>query len=133
TVAYVAIVRPIEFIPPSALREAVPQAFAQTPTIPTSVVAYFLLLLLVFVGGARLVARIFHERAFFFFGHRAGARSVLIVGAGDGGRLVLREVTRNPDLGLRPVGFIDDDPAKDGLRIDGVRVLGTTSDLARVL
>ena len=53
------------------------------------------------------------------------ARSVLIVGAGDGGRLLLREILRNPDLGLRPVGFVDDDPRKQGARIDrGVRVLG---------
>ena len=38
------------------------------------------------------------------------ARGVLIVGAGDGGRLVLREILRNPDLGYPPVGFVDDDP-----------------------
>ena len=51
---------------------------------------------------------------------RKDARSVLIVGAGDGGRLVLREILRNPDLGLRPVGFVDDDPRKRGMRVDGV-------------
>ena len=47
----------------------------------------------------------------------AGARderSVLIVGAGDGGRLVLREIVRNRELGLAPVGFVDDDPLKRG-------------------
>ena len=62
---------------------------------------------------------------------RRDARSVLIVGAGDGGRLLLREILRNPDLGFRPVGFVDDDPRKQGVRIDrGVSVLGTT-DRAR--
>ena len=43
---------------------------------------------------------------------RADARGLLIVGAGDGGRLVLREILRNPELGLKPVGFVDDDPLK---------------------
>ena len=54
------------------------------------------------------------------------ARSVLIVGAGDGGRLVQREIIRNPDLGLRPVGFVDDDPRKANMRIQGARVHGIT-------
>ena len=45
---------------------------------------------------------------------RKGERSVLIVGAGDGGRLVLREIVRNRELGLQPVGFLDDDPRKRG-------------------
>jgi FlaA1/EpsC-like NDP-sugar epimerase len=59
---------------------------------------------------------------------------VLIVGAGDGGRLVLREILRNRELGLQPVGFVDDDVRKHGLRIDGVRVRGDTEgDLPRIL
>ena len=66
------------------------------------------------------------------FRARRDARSVLIVGAGDGGRLLLREIIRNPDLGLRPVGFVDDDPRKQGARIDrGLSVLGTTEELPR--
>ena len=56
-----------------------------------------------------------------------------LVGAGDGGRLVLREILRNPELGLNPVGFVDDDPLKQGMRVDGVRVLGPTEDLSRIL
>ncbi len=61
---------------------------------------------------------------------------MLIVGGGDGGRLVVRELVRNPDLRLRPVGFVDDDPRKRGMKDEhGLKVLGTTSDadLARVL
>ena len=67
-------------------------------------------------------------------GGRKGERSVLIVGAGDGGRLVLREIVRNRGLGLQPVGFLDDDPRKRGLRIEGVKVRGNTEEeLPRVL
>ena len=61
---------------------------------------------------------------------------MLIVGGGDGGRLVVRELVRNPQLRLRPVGFVDDDPRKQGIKDEhGLKVLGTTSaeDLARVL
>jgi len=107
--------------------------FETTVAAPSGVLALYGLLMLVLVGGARFAARTVYERP--LRGFRAGkdARGVLIVGAGDGGRLVLREILRNPELGLKPVGFVDDDPTKRRLRIDGVKVLGTTSDLARIL
>jgi FlaA1/EpsC-like NDP-sugar epimerase len=104
-----------------------------TLSVPTGVLASFFLLTLVFVGGSRFVARTVYERPLSGFKPRPGARRVLIVGAGDGGRLVLREIVRNPDLGLSPVGFVDDDPTKHRLRIDGVRVLGRTDELPRIL
>jgi FlaA1/EpsC-like NDP-sugar epimerase len=69
-----------------------------------------------------------------FRGGRKGERSVLIAGAGEGGRMVLREIVRNRELGLSPVGFLDDDPGKRRLWIDGVRVRGNTEeDLPRIL
>ena len=107
--------------------------FETTVTAPSGVLALHLLLMLTFVGGARFVARTVYERPLRGFRARKDARGLLIVGAGDGGRLVLREILRNPELGLKPVGFVDDDPLKRRLRIDGVRVLGTTADLGRIL
>ncbi len=102
--------------------------------VPTGVLALHLLLTLALVAGARLAARAFHERRVHGFRPRRDARRVLIVGAGDGGRLVLREVQRNPGLGLAPVGFVDDDPRLRGVRIEGVKVLGDTgADLEAVL
>src|SRR3954469_235046 len=102
-------------------------------TAPTGVVALFFLLTLLFVGGVRFAARSIYERPLRNFRARKDARRVLIVGAGDGSRLVLREILRNPSLRLNPVGFVDDDPLKRGMRVDGVRVLGPTSELARIL
>jgi FlaA1/EpsC-like NDP-sugar epimerase len=102
-------------------------------TAPSGVLALFFLLTLAFVGGTRFVARSVYERPLRGFRARADARGLLIVGAGDGGRLVLREILRNPELGMKPVGFVDDDPLKRRLRIDGVKVLGTTSELHRIL
>jgi len=104
--------------------------------LPNGVVALFFLLSLLLLIGVRVVARSVYERR-PLGGFRPGGRSernVLIVGAGDGGRLVLREILRNRELGLRPVGFVDDDPRKHGLRMDGVKVRGNTEgDLPRIL
>jgi FlaA1/EpsC-like NDP-sugar epimerase len=102
-------------------------------TAPTGVLVLFFLLTLAFVGGARFVARIAYEGPLRGIRARAGARRVLIVGAGEGGRLVLREMLRNPQLDIDPVGFVDDDPLKRGIRVEGARVLGRTADLGRIL
>jgi FlaA1/EpsC-like NDP-sugar epimerase len=105
-------------------------------SMPSGVAALFLMLQLVLLGGARwAVYRIF-QRPLRGFRARKGAQDVLIVGAGEGGQMVLREMVRNPELGYRPVGFLDDDPRKQGMRLgSGLRVLGTTreSALPRVL
>jgi FlaA1/EpsC-like NDP-sugar epimerase len=124
--AFVAFTHPVTVDSPSGGEVAV--------SVPTGVLALFFLLTLFFVGGARFVAHAVYERPLRGFRARKDARRILIVGGGDGGRLVLREIVRNPDLGLNPVGFVDDDPLKRGQRIDGVKVLGDTNDdLPRVL
>ena len=102
-------------------------------SIPTGVLALFFLLTLMFLAGGRFLARAIYDRPIRGFRAKRDARRVLIVGAGDGGRLTLREVLRNPQLDLNPVGFVDDDPTKRGMRIDGVKVLGRTDQLARIL
>jgi FlaA1/EpsC-like NDP-sugar epimerase len=61
----------------------------------------------------------------------AGQR-VLIVGAGDAGIMIARELERNHQLGLEAIGFLDDDRAKQGVRIQGLPVLGGRPDLAEV-
>lgn len=105
-------------------------------TLPASVIALFFLLTLVLLLGARSLVHLVSEGRVRPFRVAKGARDVLIVGGGDGGRLVVRELARNPQLRLRPVGFVDDDPRKLGMKDEyGLRVLGTTQadDLARVL
>jgi len=62
----------------------------------------------------------------------APSHTTLIYGAGGGGKLVLRELSQNRQLHLDPVGFIDDDPGKQRLRVDGIPVLGSPDDLEAI-
>jgi FlaA1/EpsC-like NDP-sugar epimerase len=98
--------------------------------LPRSVAIMDWLLLLGLVAGSRLLARTVIERP----GTNLVARGkeVLVVGAGDAGQLVIRELQRNR-LGYTPIGLIDDDPRKKNLRVHGVRVLGGTEDLPHIL
>jgi FlaA1/EpsC-like NDP-sugar epimerase len=100
---------------------------------PRGVIALDFLITLTLIAGSRLVVRAVMERRFRGPITRKGAREVLIVGAGNGGQLVAAELRRNPELGGVPIGFVDDDPRKAGVRIAGLKVEGTTDDLARVL
>src|SRR3954451_22029020 len=109
-----------------------PSSWTAAP--PRGVIALDLLLTLVLVGGTRFLVRMVTERRPFRGPiARKGAREVLIVGAGNGGQLVAAELRRNPELGGTPIGFVDDDPRKQGMRIGGLKVEGTTGDLPRIL
>jgi UDP-GlcNAc:undecaprenyl-phosphate GlcNAc-1-phosphate transferase len=88
------------------------------------------LLLAVLVSASRLSFRLLGET---LRAPRAGARPVLVYGAGDGGELVLRELRNNAGLAREVVGFIDDDRAKAGTRIHGVPVLGPLDELEALL
>ncbi len=57
------------------------------------------------------------------------ARNVLIIGAGDAGVMTLREIRVNPRSDMNVVGFIDDEPSKKGLWVDGVRVIGGREEI----
>ena len=117
----------------SALTYLVLYAFPpdHTSRLPHSIAAFDFLLLLAFVAGSRLLARTLIERP--PAGLVAHGKEVLIVGAGDAGQLMVREMQRNRQLHYTPIGFVDDDPRKRGDRIHGVRVLGTTDELAHIL
>jgi UDP-GlcNAc:undecaprenyl-phosphate GlcNAc-1-phosphate transferase len=89
-------------------------------------------LLLLGVCGGRVSFRLLRSWVDRSGGAPLGKR-VLIYGAGDGGELLVREMQRNHGLGLQAIGFVDDDPQKQGRVIHGVRVLGPLerlSDLA---
>ncbi|MBE0537906.1 MAG: polysaccharide biosynthesis protein [Phycisphaerae bacterium] len=82
------------------------------------------------LSGARMAVRLYHEE-YFARGTKAVKR-FLIVGAGDAGEALLREMLRTRADEYRVVGFIDDDPIKQGIRIHGVPVLGAVDKLPQI-
>jgi FlaA1/EpsC-like NDP-sugar epimerase len=100
--------------------------------LPRSIAVMDLLLTIALIGGSRLAVRSVLERP------PRGAvlpkgQEVLIVGAGEGGQLIAREMQRTPRLRQTPIGFVDDDPRKRGMRINGLKVLGDTRQMDRLL
>ena len=101
-------------------------------SLPRSVAVTDWLLTMMLVAGARLGTRLFKERP--DKGERiARGREVLVVGAGSGGQMVVRELRLNPNLGEMAIGFVDDNSDMRGMRIEGIRVLGTTAEIEEIL
>lgn len=89
-----------------------------------------LMLMFLFLAGSRMAFRLF--RQMIPVARSSEGRRVLIYGAGDGGELLLRELINNRGLKYSPVGFLDDDPAKNGKLIHGLKVYGGNGDLGSV-
>ncbi|MGH7960259.1 MAG: glycosyl transferase, partial [Candidatus Binatia bacterium] len=95
-------------------------------------IVFILYPLLLFLGmvGSRLSFRLF---AFFMAEPSREGVPVLVYGAGDGGEVVVRECRKNPRVGYQPVGFLDDDPEKQGQTVLGLPILGGQESLAGIL
>lgn len=100
--------------------------------VPRSVFILTFLLDVFFSGGVRLIPKIYHERGARLFNISNGRR-VLIIGAGDAGFLVVKEILRQENSKLVPVGFLDDNQQKQKMKILGLPVLGDHRDLPRVV
>jgi FlaA1/EpsC-like NDP-sugar epimerase len=108
---------------------AVAKPFAHT--LPRSVEVTDFVLTMMLIAGARLAVRLIVERP--TRGSRLPKHEVLVIGAGSGGQMVVRELQLNPNLGATAIGFLDDDPRKRGMRMLGLKVLGPTSEIAEIL
>jgi FlaA1/EpsC-like NDP-sugar epimerase len=95
---------------------------------PRSIILIDAVVLICLMSGTRLSRHVYRELR-----TRRGNRTVLIYGAGDAGAQIVQNMTGDPVHGYRPIGFVDDNPAKVGGRIHGVPVLGTRYDLDRIL
>lgn len=85
---------------------------------------------LLLLSGVRVLARSMHELK---LKGRVPGKRVLVVGAGEAGTMIVRELLRHPEVGLYPVAFLDDDPRKRRQSVAGVKVRGTLEDLPRVV
>jgi FlaA1/EpsC-like NDP-sugar epimerase len=101
------------------------------PGMPRSALGIDWLLSLVLIGGSRFALRILAEQS--STPKDGKAKRALIIGAGDAGALVVRELQKSMQLNLIPVGFLDDDPAKQNHEIYGVSVIGKVEKIASVL
>ncbi|CAB1065060.1 UDP-N-acetylglucosamine 4,6-dehydratase (EC [Olavius sp. associated proteobacterium Delta 1] len=103
-------------------------------------------LTILFIAGFRVCVRLYYERADtdqvgqsisqFFSGlfkrNNIGTKNLLIIGAGDAGEKICREISVNAALQYRVVGFLDDNPLKLGRKIHGIPVLGYISDIEAI-
>jgi FlaA1/EpsC-like NDP-sugar epimerase len=87
---------------------------------PRSIYVLDWMLLIMLYGGSMLAIRMLRE----YLQTESSGKRVLIIGAGDAGEIMVRDMKNNPQYAYRPVGFIDEDPYKKGLNIHGVPIFG---------
>jgi hypothetical protein len=102
---------------------------AQKTAVPRSVLILYPMLLVGLMGGSRLLYRAWKERS-LYGGMHPTQKPVLVIGAGDAAADLLRELARSTDWHV--VGLLDDKPAKHGLQINGVRVLGAIDRVGQI-
>ena len=107
--------------------------YPHVPGFPRSVIIMTAVMSLVAVGGMRLVWRMIRRLEAFTDARGRIRKRTLIVGAGEAGAMVVKELRSRPESGLKPVALVDDDRRKLGLRLHGVPVLGTTEEIARLV
>ena len=104
-------------------------------SFPRSVLVIDWVISIVLIGGSRYGLRMLAEAE-----KRNGVdkplrktKNALIIGAGDAGALVAKELQKNPFLNLNPAGFLDDNPEKQRQQIYGIPVIGKLKDLSKVI
>jgi FlaA1/EpsC-like NDP-sugar epimerase len=114
-------------------------------SVPRSVPFVDAALMLVLLGGARFSVRVAHESQGLRTGsgrvtldwswlrQNAYSRRTLVVGAGDAGEMIVREMLRRPAMEYEPVAFVDDDPRKYGHSIHGVPVMGSREKIPELV
>ncbi|MBH0200712.1 MAG: hypothetical protein HP496_00015 [Nitrospira sp.] len=95
---------------------------------PRSIFAIDAILLIGLLAGVRLPFRVLRDKPIF-----QKKRKVLVVGAGDSGERVVREMKTRAEFNCQPIGFVDDNIGLLNQRIHGVRVLGTVQDLSKIV
>lgn len=98
-------------------------------TYPRSIYIIDWLLFIIIYGGARLLIRVFKEYMFL----EPLRKRILIIGAGDAGEVIAREMKNNHECAYEPIGFIDDDNHNKGFTIHGVPILGPSNMIPEII
>ena len=112
------------------MAESVRIKLRELTTISQAIFILDMFATIVLLGGLRMAVRLYHEE---FLAEQAGKmKRFLIVGAGNAGEALLRELHRMPIEQYDVIGFIDDDPAKQGMNIHNIPVLGKVDRLSEI-
>ncbi|MBC7333611.1 MAG: polysaccharide biosynthesis protein [Actinobacteria bacterium] len=103
----------------------------ETPYFPRSILVIDFLMTLILIVGSRFSPRLFNEIKFGSIYSRK--KRALIVGAGDAGEMIVREMMRQKNSEYEPVAFLDDDISKLGNQIHGIKVVGKTTDIKKFI
>ena len=101
--------------------------------VPLSISVLELLTTVILWVGIRSAIRFHLKYRMVTFRKNKGLKNVLIVGAGESGVLMAKEMLKSSNANLRPVAFVDDDAAKIGNKMYGISVLGTIEDIPRLV
>ncbi len=105
------------------------QYISRETNYPRSIFVLDWLLFILITGGSRFLIRIFREYMF----SEPPVKRILIIGAGDTGEMIVREMKNNHLFSYEAIGFIDDDKYKKGLTIHGIPILGTINKLPEII
>lgn len=125
------LVRILKAVSISTAMLVIPLFFYQQQGFPRSVFIIDWMLVILLAGASRIAIRALRE--FWPDSSTPSGRRVLIVGANDSGEMVLRELLKERNRGYHPIGMVDADPARWGLLIHGVPVLGAPQDLPQIV
>ena len=104
-------------------------------TLPRSVYIIVVMLDIIFIGGSRMGARVLLKVRSTPSRHELGGnvKRVLVIGGGDAGAMIIRELKNHSNLRSKPVAIIDDNPQKAGTHINGVPIVGQREDIISVV
>ena len=102
---------------------------------PRSVLVIDWMMSIALIGGSRYGLRMLAEMKTRNGNGKVSSKTknALIIGAGDAGALVAKELQKNPFINLKPIGFLDDNPDKFHQQIHGIPVIGRLKDLSKVI
>ncbi|MCR4344230.1 MAG: polysaccharide biosynthesis protein, partial [Candidatus Scalindua sp.] len=120
----------IKAITISTLVSVVLVYFLETYRMPRSIFIIYWFLFMVGAGGIRFSTRIYRH---YYTANKGNGRRVLIYGAGAAGQMVAKEMRGERSLGFTPVCFVDDDPAKVGMRLHGLPIYSGLTNLDNII
>lgn len=101
--------------------------------LPRSVYIIVAMLDIMLIGGSRMMARVLLKVKSTHHDTQGAVKRILVIGGGDAGAMIIRELKNHSNLRSKPVAIIDDNPIKEGTHINGVPIVGQREDIISVV